>query len=364
MFVVAQTVIRYLLARGLLEVEDVVAGRVVVQEERRRNNNLRVSVDGRRGLFLKQAASEDPSLRETLDREAWVYAQVPARAPKLDAITPRRLHFDAHRSILVTELLDGLTIGAAGAAVDSVELAVMLGAALARAHEGGASLVQETDERLPRHPPSVLLLTDSECVVSPSVHPGIVEAIHELPELAGALTELRGAWSGDTLIHGDVKWDNVLLVPDAGGEPRIVLVDWELADVGDPAWDVAGMLYGCLLDLISEDGEAAGARRPPTVEARRLAVARALWSTYIACRGLSPRRSAALLVQSTRLAGARLVQSAVEAQALDQPLARSTLVLLQLAANVMRAPRRAHTALLGLESPLSSGVSVAAEVRA
>lgn len=54
-----------------------------------------------------------------------------------------------------------------------------------------------------------------------------------------ALAELEAGWpdacAGSTLVHGDVRADNVLVTPDG-----VVFVDWPHAAVGNPAFDVVG----------------------------------------------------------------------------------------------------------------------------
>lgn len=51
------------------------------------------------------------------------------------------------------------------------------------------------------------------------------------------LHRARMTWRPMCLVHGDLKHDNVLLVDD--GSVRII--DWEMARIGDPAWDLAGL---------------------------------------------------------------------------------------------------------------------------
>jgi hypothetical protein len=63
------------------------------------------------------------------------------------------------------------------------------------------------------------------------------------PAVAEAIGRLAGAWTPRAFLHGDVKFDNVLV--GAGGE--LVLVDWELAGRGAPEWDLAGVIDGLLL---------------------------------------------------------------------------------------------------------------------
>jgi aminoglycoside/choline kinase family phosphotransferase len=61
--------------------------------------------------------------------------------------------------------------------------------------------------------------------------------------LAGVLAEL--AAGAQTLIHADLHLDNVIF--DARGDGRsAVVLDWQTASVGSPAWDVALFLFGSL----------------------------------------------------------------------------------------------------------------------
>ncbi|PRQ08341.1 phosphotransferase family protein [Enhygromyxa salina] len=346
MFVVAQTVIHHLLARDLLDAADVVAGRVVVHEQRRRNNNLVITVAGRRGLFLKQVASAAPEHRETLAREAWVYRMIAAHGhPRLVAVAPRLLDYADERSVLVTEL-----VSPTSAAIEAPAVAAALGRALAVAHTHGQAIVQRADDRLPRIPPSVLLLADPTTVPSKSVHVDIVRAIQELPALGRELEQLRHEWRGEALIHGDMKWDNAVLTRGLDGSASMVIVDWELADVGDEALDIAGILqwflHAWVRELGSADATAAAELRRSELDA--------FWSAYVDQRGLEAPHGATLLHRSTRLAGARLIQSAIEAQPPDLALAPPTIVLLQFALNVMRNPDRARRRLLGVGDRIST----------
>ena len=78
----------------------------------------------------------------------------------------------------------------------------------------------------------------------------------------GRLAELESNWSvaiaGDTLLHGDVRSDNILLGP--GG---VVFVDWPHAAVGSPVFDVVAWAPSVVLeggpepeDLLSRHGSA------------------------------------------------------------------------------------------------------------
>jgi hypothetical protein len=54
-----------------------------------------------------------------------------------------------------------------------------------------------------------------------------------------AAEALRAVPSGGALVHGDVRWENVVIAGDGGA---VALIDWENCGRDAPAWDV-----GCLL---------------------------------------------------------------------------------------------------------------------
>ena len=101
-----------------------------------------------------------------------------------------------------------------------------------------------------------------------------------LPELLAA--ERAVAFSGDGVLHGDVRSDNLCL---RGG--RAVLVDWNHAVVGNPAFDVAAWLPSLALE---------GGPQPDDVAAAAVAqFAVAIAGFFAARAGLQPHEGAPLV---------------------------------------------------------------------
>jgi hypothetical protein len=116
-------------------------------------------------------------------------------------------------------------------------------------------------------------------------------ALDRRPLIAGAVAELRRPVGG-CLVNHDLKWDNVVLT---GPTQQPVLLDWELAGLGDPAWDL-----GCLL-------------AEHLVRDRQLDHAgRALLSGYRDGARLRPEIVAAFARRVVLVAGLRIVQLALE----------------------------------------------------
>jgi aminoglycoside phosphotransferase (APT) family kinase protein len=169
--------------------------------------------------------------------------------------------------------------------------------------------------------------------------------------------QLRRQWQPDTVIHNDVKGDNVLVLP---GEPAarrtlsaIRIVDWEFVQFGDPAWDVAGAFQDFVslwvnsmtFSALDVEEVVASARDPwPAV---RVAV-RELWRGYTASAGLSASEAKRLLLRAVAFSSARLIQTAYEGTHPLDVLPKKAVLLLQISANVMSDPEAARGQFYGI----------------
>jgi aminoglycoside phosphotransferase (APT) family kinase protein len=124
------------------------------------------------------------------------------------------------------------------------------------------------------------------------------------PGLRDAFGRAASRWRPSGLIHGDLRWSNVLAASD-GRDSRVWLVDWELACLGDPAWDV-GSVIGDLVTAPLAAPTLGSSYDPTTPTSRFLAAYR---SELPAAR---PSEFAAFVERSAAFAGIRLVQTLIE----------------------------------------------------
>lgn len=334
----------YLLSKGVLTREQVVDGEVTVLDASRRNRNLKVLVGDGRGFFVKQLKKMERQGLESFRREAafyWLVAEHPEFGVCTD-LAPRCLGYDAHRQVLLLELVPGaetlLECQQGGGQLEHA--ASELGASLARLHtEAGAGL-RTSDEAtpFPRSPPWVLSMHELSLTGAEPLSGGmhqLVRTVSQDASIRAVLDALRDAWHEDALIHGDLKWDNVLLEPTEGEKSRVRLVDWELADFGDSGWDVGSTLQ-MFWSLPVLAGRAAGARATGSWRPARLGQLarpgpRAFWSAYADRRGLEGSGAQDFLVHAIRMAAGRMVLTTYEALLYSSHMTPATTGLLSLA---------------------------------
>lgn len=76
----------------------------------------------------------------------------------------------------------------------------------------------------------------------------LVDAMLTKDKLKKTLDEVRSAWKTETVIHGDVRFANTMVLRSP---PTLRFIDWETCGLGDPAWDVAGAVQEYISVAIS-----------------------------------------------------------------------------------------------------------------
>ena len=353
MILTRENLAHYLLDRGLLRLGNIPQAGTRIVEEPRKNRNFVVTVAGRPGYFIKQARYWEPHAAASVAVEArclQAFEEREALAP-LRPLTPRLVAHDPRRAALVVTLAEGagsLSQTAPDAGFLHPTVADQLGRALATLH-GSASASVVADLGLSAEAPWILSAPahdgNSAGARSAAGHE-LFDVVRRHGEFEAGLAHLRAAWRPEVLVHGDLKWENCLLAAHTE-PPRLWLVDWELAALGAGWWDVGGILQAYLFHWLR-------ARTPETGDtelAKVQAAARAFWSAY---RDHLPNGTLHWPVELA-VAGAagRLIQTALEASARHDRLSDLARTTLQLAANLLGAPRQGSATVLGLEPETS-----------
>jgi hypothetical protein len=290
-------------------------------------SHLVVSVrfgDGR-CVIVKRARPRPQETVGNLRRELVAY-HLAASHPGLAAAMPACLHTDPVLQVLVMRAVTpGTTLRE-----DAYHRrawpasAARLGQLVSGWHRGTRGLPPET---LPAERPWVLDILTPGCWRPPIADELLVHGKIRR-ELRQHFSSLAEALEPSCLVHGDLKWDNCLIE----GRDGIRVIDWEMAAVGDPAWDLAGILQDHLVFCRA----VASPTEPADLHERVREAGAEFLSSYLAVADVPD--SAGFTDRAVRLTGARLVQSALEHAAAgpDERLAR---LLLDDALGVLRDPR-------------------------
>lgn len=364
MFLSASNLADYLIERGLVDPGSVVDGDWMVFESSRRNRNFKVLRQRHPGLFVKQIQQWEPQAIATLQSEAkcyWLTLNNPAFAP-LAPLLPRYFDFDPARYVLVLGLLkDGEDLAEHHRRLDAFPpvSAAQLAHALAAYHRiapdssndsngGGAGFAKKIPWIL-----SVDQFTASSFSAMSGGNSQMIGIVQQYPDFQRSLQALRSDWRYESLIHGDLKWDNCV-VENGKEAPSIKIVDWELADWGDACWDVGAILQAYLSFWVFS---MPAAEEVPTTDLVKRAqhpvesmqpALRAFWKGYVEARGIERQDAAVMLERSVRCGAARMIQTAYEYMYYSAAVSANILCLLQVSLNILSRPEEAIRELLGL----------------
>ncbi|HEX5705828.1 MAG TPA: T3SS effector HopA1 family protein [Pyrinomonadaceae bacterium] len=324
----------YLRARGLSvgEGEGVGAWRVTERHSRNQNFVVTREDDGAQGFFVKQLRAQDPESFAMLRREAHVYelARRDADFASLREVVPPFFGFDAAARATVLGALDGESLMQLQQRLGRFPSAFgrALGRALALVHSRVGRTASGDPPRgvFNLEPPGIFTAHRDGPLVR-WLGPGqmrLVEQVREHALLARVLDGMAATWRHDSFIHGDIKFENCVVVDGAGAgdasdseaRAEIKLVDWELADFGEAAWDVGALTQAYLALCLSHAPAGAALREQLQTSAmsfdsmRRAVVA--FWRAYREEAFPDETTRVKFIERAMLCAAARLIQSALE----------------------------------------------------
>ena len=367
MILTARNVPLYLVEQGMFSLDSIVDGQLTVVDVTRRNRNFKVLQRNQPGLFVKQAAPWDTQALETVRCEArchWL-AQHAAEFQPLAPLLPPFQRFDATRAVLVVGLIpQAETLNQYHQRLHTFppEIAILLAQALAAYHRHFSGWLATSRYRsiFAQRLPWILSAADPGAVHAAYASAGSREllSVAQSYGVDRTLRQVREQWQTETLIHGDIKWENCLITgPDATQPERspytapLRLIDWEIADIGDPAWDAGSIFQSYLtfwlLTIPAEEGVPPTdllARAPQALTIMHPAM-QAFWRTYIAALGAPD--SAALLARTVQYTAARLLQTAYESLFMSSRVTPHALLMLHVAATMLQSHTNAVATIFG-----------------
>jgi hypothetical protein len=362
MYLTSSNLVYYLVGRGTVTRSSVVDGDFLVHELDCRNGCFKVPRRDHPSLFIKQIKVIDATNIEYLEREATCYrlARTDVGFAALSQIMPRFVDHDATRHVTIVELLptaEDLRDCHRRLGTFPVEVGDLLGRRLGRFHaDTGRTLSEPARSAMfARNTPWVLSVHEGSHIDS-DASAQVTATIRQDLVICRALDAIRNSWQRDTLIHGDMKWDNCIVFLGPTGELDLRVVDWEMADHGDSAWDVGSIIQSywshAILralpgtettaeKLIDQAIESLHAIRPAVV---------ALWKAYRQARAFDHDASHRFLDRCLRCAAARMIQTTYEYVGARGQLIQRAAAILQVGCDILRNSTQSAPWLIGREA--------------
>lgn len=238
-------VIEELRHAGLVDDETMVEKGVLVEQAGRSHPVYRIAVGGQPFAYLKSFGRRRGETDGSPAREAAI-AELATQRGAVTAVHPEVLPWSGAPRVTVTRAVPGRPAWAddtgAASAGDWEAFVALTVPPLAAFHRGTRDLAAPEaappPELLGREPWALRLFSGDaspELWGDPRIG-AVLASAGSWPSITEGIRAARELWTPLCVIHGDLKHDNILVVGD-----RVVFVDWEMAHLGDPAWDLAAL---------------------------------------------------------------------------------------------------------------------------
>jgi len=336
------SVIPYLVTKGVIDEAALADDSFVIDAVPRRNHNLRVTTSNGSGYFIKQADELSVISRQSVAVEGLFYSDVKLIRPSVAAMLPEFVLYDPAICVLVIRLLsDHQTLRHHCSAIGGLNFPTHfwhgLGGSIAAVHQartGDPSLVKSVMHTFYPHPNALAAISPAGLKV--------LEVV-QTSGIRNGLARVADLWDPTTFTHGDIRADNIM-VASASGQDGIRLIDWELCGRADPMWDIAGCFESGI--TMSLGRYAKDELYLPVVQT----TARGAWGGYHLFREVDEFSSSAYVTKAAIFTAARLVLSALELSELTGDLSNPAVCCLQIAENIFADPQRAAADLFALVS--------------
>lgn len=360
-------VVTYLLEHKLINNNSIVDGDLQIFDVSRKNKNIKVIRKNDTSFLLKQSNPTDTQSSTTIKREALLYALMQNDEDFLPLlnISPRLIDFDVEKNLMITEFVIGSSFR------DHVLYAMnetdtkyvgLLGKTIANYHYSFAK--KATNQKLKFLPrtfifENLLIHPGPEIFISLSqANMKLLKIIQKDQKIYDLLEGIVSSWDLQTLIHGDIKFDNIIIASSKKNTKsvnKILITDWEMATIGDPAWDIGSIfqefvrLWLSLLPITGADSAEQLINISKESFQNMQKFLRAFWNGYY--EGIddkSAKELNELLIKSTNFCSLRLIQSAYEMLTSQSELNNLAVYMIQISSNILASTDNAITHLLGI----------------
>lgn len=358
----------YLLDKGFLSYDTFFNQSFTIEMASSRNIGFVVNKGQEGAMFVKQVRAFDAEKTETLRTEATCYwlANNEPEYVNLKKFLPQFIHYDYLNHILIVDFLsDTLDLQQFYYQQQAfpLEIGQQLAELLVSYHKDIFKTIEEgQSKQLFRKavPGPFLMFGHQLPYMKPrnQAEEQMQQLIRQQDNFSETIAGIQAEWQPRSLIHGDIKPNNFLINRDStNGQPYdLRLIDWEIADLGDPAWDVAAIFQSYLLMWVMS---APDENRPSPVGAPEQSAfelddmqptMQHFWETYAQRMGYSEEEATAELLKATRFCAVKLLHTCYESSVHAQQLYSQSAKMLQLSFNILQSPEETIESLFGIKT--------------
>lgn len=363
----SQNLAPYLLDKGFVDYHSFMNGDYKVVQQQNRNSILRVYRSTCPALFVKQPSDINPQNIYLLQKDAtsqYLFKHDSDYA-KTASYVPTYYGYDSNEHVLVTELLPNARNLHEIISEDKkfdLKHAEGMGEIIASYHFDIREKQKENKslQFFSGIIPWVLRIADKREKFEWNRAGGdkgnaIIKLIREDAVFLEHIDALLKDWKATSLIHGDIKWLNFIVGKKHNTtEERLQLIDWEVADLGDPLWDVAGIFQSYLSAwVMSFDPNSSQHKQLAnyeffSLEAMQPAM-QAFWKKYCEARSFSIAERKQAYKKAIGYTACRLIQTAIESNLSYQQHTTNSGRMIQLCKNLLIDSEKASQELLGIK---------------
>jgi hypothetical protein len=360
------TIHQFLLDRNLITTNSLISGDYEVTSATRRNRNLQVTTLSEGDFLIKQVFDTTTENAKTVLHEIKFYKYFTEAQSSLKSFSPDLKYADEELVILILKFYKEATPlwryykdRSSNFPLDTI---AAVGDLLGKLHAEFSKPEVLNDQRLSflntdlpfafnMHKPHPKMLS----YISPGGYQ-FIQKMQSSEEIMKIWMSLPEVWEVNALIHGDIKLDNFLVMDPSdlnnSGCKDIKIIDWEMAQFGDLAWDLAGALK----DFIFWWTTSMPSDKSPEETVKNAAFPfqilqpgiNSFWRGYCETCRLSEKAELKLLQKAILYSGIRVMQTAYEISSRFDAIPSIAAVLFNIGQGILKMPDEARIKVFGI----------------
>lgn len=340
-----KNITHYLLDKGFLDGSSFISGDYVLTQSMSRNCIFRIQQEKTNGLFVKQLLNQDVTNSYLMQKDATSHYLIHQSDlyKETSSHIPQYYGYDPQHNVLVTEYFSNtkniheVTYQEKKLSKDYAE---KMASILSSFHFDITQKIKENTslQFFNKQLPWILNMGNLQNSDPSGINNTVILEIHKHPNLVKKIEAVASQWVTNSLIHGDIKWMNFIVLPN---DKEIKLVDWEIADLGDPMWDVAGVFQSYFSSWVlsfnnqnTQQHEKMSGTEFLTLEAI-LSVVKIFWDTYTKKQKFSSTEKNEKLLKTLSYMSIRMVQTAFENNMSQTQLLPNSVRIIQFCDNIL-----------------------------